>query len=164
MGPPPWEKSLIRPCHQVVRAHCPKSVIIQASPDPVPTFHHASFLSAPQCIQRLLSNLPDDLSSDDCFTASEPCQGVPHNLLPNSGPPIYAKPWRMDPEKLAAAKAKFFAMEKAGIIRRSSSPWSSPLHTVKKKDEGWRPCRDYRRLNNVTISNRYPLPNIAVYN
>ena len=52
-------------------------------------------------------------------------------------------------------------MEKAGIIRRFSSLWSSPLHMVKKKDGGWRPWGDYRRLNNVNIPDRYPLPNIA---
>ena len=32
---------------------------------------------------------------------------------------------------------------------------------VKKKDGGGRPCRDYRRLNNVTMPDRFPLPNIA---
>ena len=70
----------------------------------------------------------------------------------------FFKAWRLDPEKLASAKAKFSAIEKAGIIRRSNSPW---LHMVKEKSGGWCPCGDYRRLNTVTIPNRYPLPNIA---
>ena len=52
-------------------------------------------------------------------------------------------------------------MEKAGIIRCSMSPWSSPFHMVCKKEGGWKPCGDYRRLNIVTIPDHYPLPNIA---
>ncbi len=55
-------------------------------------------------------------------------------------------------------------MEKAGIIRRSNSPWASPLHLVPKKDGSWRPCGDYRRLNAVTIPDRYPLPNMQSLN
>ena len=55
----------------------------------------------------------------------------------------------------------FSAIEKAGIICRSNLPWSSPLHMVQKKNRGWCPCGDYRRLNTVTIPDRYPLPNIA---
>ena len=77
-------------------------------------------------------------------------------------PPVFARARQLDPEKLASAKAEFPAMEKAGIfIRRSNSPWSSPLHMVRKKDGGWRPCGDFRRLNTVTIPDCYPLPNIA---
>ena len=55
-------------------------------------------------------------------------------------------------------------MEQMGIVRRSDSPWSSPLHVVPKSDGGWRPCGDYRRLNTVTDDDRYPLPHIQDFN
>ena len=51
-------------------------------------------------------------------------------------------------------------MEAAGIVRRSNSPWSSPLHLVPKPGGAWRPCGDYRRLNNATVPDRYNLPNL----
>jgi hypothetical protein len=51
-------------------------------------------------------------------------------------------------------------MEKEDIFRRSSSCWAIPLHMVRKSDRSWRPCRDYRRLNLVTASDKYPAPNI----
>ena len=53
---------------------------------------------------------------------------------------FFAKSRHLDPTKLAVAKAEFSAMDKAGITRRSTSPWASPLHKVKKKDRGWKPC------------------------
>ena len=51
-------------------------------------------------------------------------------------------------------------LEKDGIVRRSDSPWSSPLHMVRKADGTWRPCGDFRRLNMVTVADSYPLPNM----
>ncbi|GKA89169.1 putative reverse transcriptase domain-containing protein [Tanacetum coccineum] len=47
-----------------------------------------------------------------------------------------------------------------GFIRLSTSPCEAPVLFVKKKDESFRMCIDYRELNKLTVNNRYPLPRI----
>jgi hypothetical protein len=48
-----------------------------------------------------------------------------------------------------------------GFIRESNSPMASPILFVRKKNGSLRLCVDYRRLNNLTRKNRYPLPLIT---
>ena len=48
-----------------------------------------------------------------------------------------------------------------GRIRPSKSPWAAPLFFVKKKGGKLRPVQDYRKLNALTIKNKYPLPLIS---
>ena len=82
------------------------------------------------------------------------------HCINTSGQPSTARFRRLDAAKLAAAKKDFAKMEAEGIIRRSSSNWSSPLHMVMKPDGTWRPCGDYRRMNLSTLPDTYLLPNI----
>jgi hypothetical protein len=114
--------------------------------------------SVPDDVKCLLQKFPFILCTGNVMPT--PIHGVEHPIHMGSHPPVFAKSHRLDPEKLEIAKAKFKRLESAGIVRRSKSPWASPLHMVPKKYGSWRSCGDYRWLTLVTTPDKNPLPNM----
>ena len=66
--------------------------------------------------------------------------------------------YRMAPIELNELKVQLQELLDKGFIRPSVSPWGAPMLFVKKKDGYMRLCIDYRELNKVTVSNKYPFP------
>ncbi|KAE8690557.1 Detected protein of unknown function [Hibiscus syriacus] len=74
--------------------------------------------------------------------------------------PISMAPYRMAPKELKELKVQLQELFDRGFIRHSTSPWGAPVLFVKKNDGSLRLCIDYRKLNKMTVKNKYPLPRI----
>jgi hypothetical protein len=90
---------------------------------------------------------------------------VKHRIRTKNEDPINIKAYRLPPAQTNEIKSQVSKMLKDKIIQESHSPWSAPVHLVPKKmdasgQQKWRMVIDYRRINEITIDDRYPLPNI----
>ena len=78
--------------------------------------------------------------------------------LTKDAKPLHMKTYPMAPADQEALDRFIDENLRSGRIRPSKSPMASPFFFIKKKDGTLRPVQDYRKLNDMTIKNRYPLP------
>ena len=106
-------------------------------------------------VRDFLDVFPDDIPS----YPPEREIDFPIDLVPGTTP-ISLPPYRMASAELKELKTQLQELVDRVFIRSNISPWGAPMSFVKKKDDTWRLCIDYRQLNKVTIRNKYPLPQI----
>jgi len=90
-----------------------------------------------------------------------PDRGVEHvvPLVPDAQPEFKCM-CKLSPAELEEVNRQVTDLLLRQLIEPSTSPWSSPILFVKKKDGSLRMVVDYRALNKLTVKNRYPLPRI----
>ena len=110
--------------------------------------------------------------STPSFTPKDVSHGVKHHI-PTNCHPIQSKARKLNPEKLEIARKEFQKLVDLGVCYRGKSEWASPLMVAQKPCSspcscaenfpcgGWRVCGDYRRLNNATIDDKYPVKSLT---
>ena len=94
---------------------------------------------------------PEDTGGTDVVT---------HRIDTGDNPPIRQRFRRIPPERRKVVEDEIAKMLERGVIEPGNGPWASPIVLVQKKSGEWRFCIDYRKLNDITKKDAYPLPRI----
>lgn len=98
----------------------------------------------------------------DCFSADTAELGctdkISMKIELNSDKPVCYRPYRLSIPEKEIVREKIDDLLKNGIIQESTSAYASPIILVRKKCGDYRLCVDYRKLNSLTVKDKYPLP------
>ena len=86
---------------------------------------------------------------------------IEHDVDVGDSAPIKQHPYRVSPMKKELLDKEVQYMLKNDIIEESQSNWSSPCILVPKHDGGFQFCTDFRKVNDKTKSDSFPIPRIA---
>ena len=109
------------------------------------------------CVQTILMKHHQLFDTTTTTIAETP---KPHVICTGDNPPTTSRPYPQTIEKQNAMFDIIQQMLKNKQIRASRSEYSAPVLLIKKRDGSYRFIVDYRKLNNITIQDNYPLPNI----
>lgn len=82
---------------------------------------------------------------------------VQHSIILTAPRPLAIQARRFTEDQQRIIEREVAAIEQAGVIEDSNSPYASEIVLVKKAARDWRVCIDYRLLNCYTIDDKYPL-------
>ena len=83
---------------------------------------------------------------------------VQHKITTEDSRPIHSRPIRKSKASKMVVNEEVNKLLEKGLLIPSKSPWAAPLLVAKKKDRSNRVVIDYRKLNNITRKDAYPLP------
>ncbi|GFW54662.1 retrovirus-related Pol polyprotein from transposon 412 [Trichonephila clavipes] len=96
---------------------------------------------------------------EECFQlGGEPTPFIEHRINTRNHLPVAVPPYRMNPSKKEILKQEIDRLLSEGIIEECESPYASPVVLIPKPNGTFRLCIDYRKLNEITIADTYPLP------
>jgi len=107
-------------------------------------------------IQQLIDEFADLFAEP---TELPPRRHCDHHIpLVPGATPVAMRQYRYKPALKDEIEKQVSEMLHSGLIRPSNSPFSSPVLLVRKKDNTWRFCVDYRMLNALTVKTKFPIP------
>lgn len=106
-------------------------------------------------LKNLLNQYPEVITEKIGYTNT-----VKHKIVCKDYEPIKQKSYPMNADKRNFVIKKIQEMEEQGLIEPSQSGWASPIVLPKKKNGDYRLCVDYRKLNNKTVNDAYPMPDL----
>ena len=123
-----------------------------------------------EALKKLDKKWSDVVSQYDILKTTfhtKPKHNIKHVIDTGEAAPIKSKvrPLLATSEKSKKGKEIWEEMQKMGVIERVNpsklTQWASPLHLAKKPHtNSWRPCVDFRLINNVTKADCYPIPTL----
>ena len=81
-----------------------------------------------------------------------------HKIILSDENPTKSRPYRVPYKQLKVVEEHIDQMLRMGIIRKSKSPWASPVVMVEISDASLRFCVDFKKVNEKTIKDSYPMP------
>jgi hypothetical protein len=145
---------------EIISFHCMEKLLKKGHSGVISQLHaiqETETPSVPQDLQSILSKHQVVFSTPQGLPPSRGVHDhsillIPRSLPPNIRPYHHPFTQKNEIEKMVQE------LLNTGIIRPSTSPYSSPMVMVLKKEGSWRMCHDFHTLKKLTIKDKFPIP------